>query len=99
MNKKIKPPDEKVMINCPAQGKPVNFLHCSKENKGMPCHRALDCWYSHFQVKEFFRQELSDHEWLDAFGEPVRPKVLNHMDVLKLEQKRADKESQGKMHN
>ncbi len=52
------------------------------ENDGLPCFKALDCWYQHFLVEAFLKDALSIEEWNRAFGKPVKPKMLSLLEMI-----------------
>jgi hypothetical protein len=42
----------------------------------------LACWYLHFHVEVYLRQELSPEEWHQAFETPVKPKVQSLAELI-----------------
>ena len=58
---------------------------------GLPCSRALDCWYIYFQVVAHLRQELSTEEWQEAFEKPVTPKIISLSELIEKAQKLSQK--------
>ena len=81
------------MIRCPRLGHQVSFSYCRKENQGFPCFKALDCWYEHFLIEEFFRKELMAEEWKNIFETPPKPKMLSLLELIEEAKKRTEKES------
>jgi len=63
-------------------GHQIYFSYCRIENNGLPCFKTLDCWYEHFLVEEFFKNELSEEEWKKVFGKQVKPKVLSLLEMI-----------------
>lgn len=82
MTDKISPPEDDYRIRCPRLGHPINFLYCRSENTGIPCSKALDCWFEHFPVAEFLRGELTVEDWNRAFQQPGKTKVLSLLELI-----------------
>jgi hypothetical protein len=82
MEKKKSPPDEGYCIRCPRLGHQIGFSYCRSENRGLPCFKALDCWYSHFEVAEFLKAELTPAEWQKAFNAPPKPKLVSLVELI-----------------
>lgn len=87
MTKKNSPPDDSFQIRCPKLGHQIHFSYCRKENFGLPCFKALQCWYPHFKVKVYFLEKLSLEEWREAFEKPVKPKVQSLMELIEQAEK------------
>jgi len=86
-----KPPDDSFQIRCPRLGQQIHFSYCRQENMGLPCFKTLDCWYIHFPVVDYLRQELSAAEWQEAFEKPPTPKILSLAELIDRAQKQAKK--------
>ncbi len=86
------PPDDNFQIRCPRLGHQIHFAYCRTENFGLPCFKTLDCWFHYFQVEEFLRRDLSPDEWRDAFGKPVKPKILSLSELIEQARKRGKAE-------
>lgn len=52
------------------------------ENQGLPCTKALDCWYHYFNVEDHLKQELSEAEWEKAFIQHAKPKMLSLVELI-----------------
>jgi hypothetical protein len=83
------PPDDSFQIRCPRLGQQIHFSYCRGENMKLPCFKTLDCWYMHFNVVEYLRQELSAVEWEDSFEKPSTPKILSLAELIEKAQKQA----------
>jgi hypothetical protein len=83
------PPDDSFQIRCPRLGQQIHFSYCRQENMGLPCFKTLDCWYIHFHVVEYLRQELSASQWQETFEKPPTPKILSLAELLEKAQKKA----------
>jgi hypothetical protein len=77
----VLPTDEKT-IRCPRLGHQISFSFCRIENKGLPCFKALDCWYVHFPVEAYFRAELTQEQWDKSFSSPSKPKMLSLLELI-----------------
>jgi len=86
------PPDDKYMIRCPRLGHQIYFSYCRSENHGLPCTKVLDCWYTHFNVEDHLRQELSPKQWESTFSKPIKPKTASLIDLIKQAKKRTEGE-------
>lgn len=62
---------------------------------GLPCFKILDCWFVHFPVEEYLREELTQEEWERAFHKPVRPKVQSLMDLIEQAKKQKTPKTAG----
>jgi hypothetical protein len=94
MKKNALPPGDDFEIRCPRLGHHLSFSYCRAENKGLPCHKIMDCWYPHFMIEEFLRNELEPEEWERAFNRPVKPKMLSLIELIEEAKKRTEQESQ-----
>lgn len=81
MTKSIPPPDKQT-IRCPRLGHQIAFSFCRYENKGLPCFKALDCWYAHFPIEAHLRAELTSEEWEKSFDRPLKPKAASLLELI-----------------
>lgn len=86
------PPEDEYTVRCPRLGHYIFFSYCRKENLGLPCFKALDCWYEHFLVEDFFRNELSSEDWEKTFGRDPKPKLLSLIEMMEQAKKRLKEE-------
>ena len=54
---------------------------------GLPCFKTLDCWYIHFPVVDFLKQELTTAEWQETFEKPPAPKMVSLAELIEKAQK------------
>ncbi len=54
---------------------------------------TLDCWYDHFLVEEFFREELTPEKWKNAFEKSPKPKMVSLVEMIEAANKRTEKGS------
>ncbi|OQX65883.1 MAG: hypothetical protein B5M55_02390 [Desulfococcus sp. 4484_242] len=86
------PPGDDYTIRCPRLGQQISFSYCRTENRGLPCFKTLDCWYSHFHVEAFLKEALTPEEWEKAFSSPPKPKLISLVELIE----QAKKTNQGK---
>jgi len=48
----------------------------------LPCFKTLDCWFEHFLVEEYLREELKPEQWDQVFGRPPKPKMLSLVELI-----------------
>jgi hypothetical protein len=82
MKTKSLPPDDDYLIRCPRLGHQIHFSYCRSENMGSPCFKILDCWFNHFPVEEYLREDLGPEEWNGLIEKPPRSKVLSLMELI-----------------
>ncbi|MBU0675210.1 MAG: hypothetical protein KJ950_11250 [Proteobacteria bacterium] len=85
------PPEDEFQIRCRKLGHLIHFGYCRQEQEGLPCAKALDCWYAFFPVEESLRGELTADEWRQAFDQPQVPKVLSLVELIERAQKNTGK--------
>ena len=93
MRRSSTPPDQNVEIRCPRLGHQIHFEYCRTENQGLPCFKTLDCWYHHFLVETYFRENLSVEEWKKAFEAPPKPKMISLVEMIEAAKNRKQKGS------
>jgi hypothetical protein len=91
MGKTSIPPDDNFEIRCRKLGHQICFSYCRGENNGLPCFKALDCWYPFFPVEEFLLRQLSPEEFAEAFEKPQKPKVISLVELIEQAQKKTSK--------
>ncbi|MBN2059951.1 MAG: hypothetical protein JW882_05985 [Deltaproteobacteria bacterium] len=80
--KKIPPLSDSYQIRCPKLGHQIYFSYCRVENMGKPCMKILDCWFEHFNVVDYLRNELSVEEWEMVFNRPAKTKVQSLVEII-----------------
>lgn len=88
MRRETTPPGDDFQVRCPRLGHGVAFSYCRVENNGLPCFRTIQCWYEHFLVEEYVRQELGPDDWDRVFGGPPKPKLISLLDLIDQAKKR-----------
>lgn len=82
MRRESSPPGEDETVACPRLGHLVPFSYCRRENDGMPCYKAIDCWYERFLVEAFFRKVLEPREWEDVFDRPPKDRMSHLLEIV-----------------
>lgn len=88
MTTKTMAPGDDHSIRCPRLGHPITFSYCRSESNGLPCFKALDCWFEYFPVEEYLREELTEDEWARVFKKPARTKVQSLLEIIEEAKKR-----------
>jgi len=91
MTEKTTPPGDDFTIRCPRLGHQINFPYCRMENHGLPCFKILDCWYCHFQIEDFLREELSAEEWQKVLDKKPKPKMGSLLEMIEQAKKSKQK--------
>lgn len=56
---------------------------------GLPCFKALDCWFMYFDVVGFLQQELTETEWQETFAKEPTPKIVSLAELIEKAQRQA----------
>lgn len=86
-----RPPPDDFQIRCRKLGQLIHYGYCGQENQGLPCARALDCWYPYFDVAAYLRGVLTPEEWAVVFVAPAKPKLLSLAEMIEQAQKNVNK--------
>jgi len=82
MKKDSDPPGDDYSIRCPRLGHQIGFSYCRSENMGLPCFKVVDCWFEHFLVEEYLREELEPEDWDRLCRRPAKLKIQSLMDLI-----------------
>jgi hypothetical protein len=82
MRRERTPPRDEEKVACPKLGHLVPFSYCSRENDGMPCFKAIDCWYDRFLVEDYFREILEPEEWKAVFDRPPKDRMSRLLEIV-----------------
>ncbi len=66
---------------CPMLGQTIKFGYCRKMREGMPCHRLLVCYESHFDVIGFVGANYTPEEQEQFLSKPTS-RVENMLDTV-----------------
>ena len=86
------PPKDEFTIRCPRLGHQISFSYCRSENKGLPCFKTLDCWYTHFNVHAYLNNNLTQEDFKKIFLKQGKPKVLSLFELIEQAKKRKEKQ-------
>lgn len=56
-----------IEARCPRMGHQINFGYCRTMDNGLPCSRAIDCFYYTFPAEKYFRQVLKEETFARIF--------------------------------
>ncbi len=82
MRRESTPPAEDIRIVCPHLGHLVPFSYCRRENRGAPCCFAIECWYDHFLVEDYFHGIMNPEEWSEAFERAPEDRLRRIMEII-----------------
>jgi hypothetical protein len=54
---------------CPQMGHQIDFGYCRRVKEGLPCPKAIDCFYLKFPVERYFRLVLREETFAAIFLE------------------------------
>ncbi len=80
-------------VRCPQLGGEVSFGYCRKLGEGMPCPKALDCWYFKFPVEKYFRLVLEEATFERIFLAPPVSRVERLLNTVSEAQERLKDQS------
>ncbi len=92
MMKKTPPPQDEFKIRCRRLGHQIQFSYCRIENQDLPCVKTLDCWYTHFEVEDYLRTQLTQAEWEQTFQQHTNPKAQTLLELIEAAKKRKNEE-------
>ena len=92
MSEDIVPPGDDYLIRCPRLGHQISFSYCRMERGDLPCFKALDCWFEHFDVDGFFRRELTDEQMEKAFSRSGHSKMMSLLDLIEQAKRKTEPE-------
>lgn len=76
---------------CKILGHFLTFKYCRSVNIGLPCSKALDCWFQNFPVQEFINTNYTVDEQKKIVEIP-KPKIQSLSEILEQAQKRLREE-------
>jgi hypothetical protein len=82
LRRECTPPDEGFKIRCPKLGHQITFSYCRSENRGLPCFKTLDCWFDHFLVEAYLRQEIGSEKFEEIFNTPHKQKMASLLELI-----------------
>ncbi len=76
---------------CRKLGHFLSFNYCRTVNNNLPCSKVLDCWFQHFPIQQFIKDNYSEKEHSIIF-EPPEPKLQSLSEILQNAQQRLGKD-------
>jgi hypothetical protein len=92
MSEEVVPPGEDYVIRCPRLGHQISFSYCLAERGELPCFKALDCWFEHFDVEGYFRGRLTEEQMEKAFSRSGHSKMMSLLDLIEQAKRRTRSE-------
>lgn len=80
---------DKLEVRCPQLGHQIGFDYCRQRDGGMPCPKAIDCFYLKFPVQTYFELVLRRETFRRIFVEPHRSRMENFLGALSAAQERS----------
>jgi N utilization substance protein B len=74
---------------CPRLGGPVAFSYCKTAGEGgLPCFKAMDCWWETFDIQQYLKDHLSEKEMERFLSTQAAPKVASIIELIEKAKKR-----------
>ena len=68
---------------CPRLGNPVPFDYCEIcGDEQQPCFKILDCWWEHFDVVQYLKDNLSEDQFNRLTEARAKPKVTSLIELI-----------------
>ena len=78
--KKIK---NSMVRHCPRLGNPVPFEYCEIcGDEQQLCFKILDCWWEHFDVVQYLKDNLSEDQFNRLTEARPKPKVTSLIELI-----------------
>ena len=72
-----------LLRRCPRLGNAVPFHYCEicgDEQK--PCFKILDCWWEHFDVVQYLKDNLTEDQFNQLIQQRPKPKVTSLIELI-----------------
>ena len=74
---------------CPRLGNPVPFEYCEIcGDEQQLCFKILDCWWEHFDVVQYLKDNLSEDQFNRLTEARPKPKVTSLIELIEQARKR-----------
>jgi len=74
---------------CPRLGNPVAFDYCEIcGDDQQPCFKILDCWWEHFDVVQYLKENLTEDQFNQLSQTRPKPKVTSLIELIEQARKR-----------
>jgi len=81
--------DKKLIRRCPRLGNPVPFEYCEVcGDDQQPCFKILDCWWEHFDVVQYLKDNLSEDQFGHVMAARPKSKVASLVELIDQARKR-----------
>ena len=80
---------ERLVRRCPRLGNPVPFNYCEIcDDDQQPCFKILDCWWEHFDVVQYLKDNLTEDQFNGLSEARAKPKVTSLIELIEQARKR-----------
>jgi len=74
---------------CPRLGNSVPFNYCEIcGDDQQPCFKILDCWWEHFDVVQYLKDNLSEDQFNHLMEARPKPKVTSLLELIEQAKRR-----------
>jgi len=74
---------------CPRLGNSVPFDYCEIcGDQQQPCFKILDCWWEHFDVVQYLKDNLTEDQFSRLMEARPKPKVTSLIELIEQARKR-----------
>jgi hypothetical protein len=81
--------NKKMIRRCPRLGNAVPFNYCEIcGDDQQPCFKILDCWWEHFDVVQYLKDNLSENQFTRLMAARPKPKVTSLVELIEQARKR-----------
>jgi hypothetical protein len=78
-----------LLRRCPRLGNPVPFDYCEFcGDEQQPCFKILDCWWEHFDVVQYLKDNLTEDQFNQLLQSRPKPKVTSLIELIEQARKR-----------
>ncbi len=78
-----------LLRRCPRLGNPVPFEYCEIcGDEQQPCFKVLDCWWEHFDVVQYLKDNLTEDQFNHLWQARPKPKVTSLIELIEQARKR-----------
>jgi hypothetical protein len=75
--------------HCPRLGNSVPFDYCEVcGDDQQPCFKILDCWWEHFDVVQYLKDNLTENQFNHLMAARPKPKVTSLIELIEQARKR-----------
>ncbi len=80
---------DSLVRRCPRLGNPVPFNYCEIcGDDRQPCFKILDCWWEHFDVVLYLKDNLSEDQFNRVMEDRPKPKVTSLIELIEQAKRR-----------